>query len=91
MTTDPTLDEMRRALEDALGDEADECEVDGSVYWFAADNHGGQGSNLYAALCRCGYRPGPIERGPEEGSLMELCYRILEDEFGSLGEHKGGG
>ena len=51
--TDPTRDEMLTALAGA-----DEFEVEAAIYWFAADWHGGQSSNLYSALSTSRYRPG---------------------------------
>lgn len=40
-----------------------ELDVEAAAYWLASDYHGGQSSNLYAALCASPFRPGPLERG----------------------------
>jgi hypothetical protein len=71
--TDPTIEEMRRALS-----EADEWEREAAIYWFASDYHGGQWSNLYAALCASQYQPSMIERCPDG----EDCYQALVEAFG---------
>jgi hypothetical protein len=70
---DPTIEEMRSFLCDA-----EEFDREQAIYWFASDYHGGQWSNLYAALCESQYQPSPIERCPDG----EDCYQALVEVFG---------
>jgi len=72
--TDPTRGELIAFIEAAYpvitcgetvceGDCPDGCgcrfEVEEAAYWAAVHCHGGQGSNLYTALCASPYSPGP--------------------------------
>ena len=47
-------------------------------YWFCADNHGGQWSDLYARLCRIAeyYTPSPMHKGFD--SLSENAKEIYQ-------------
>jgi len=56
-------------------------EAEAAIYWFAHDWHGGQGSNLYSAMCTSRYRPGPCEAGVRGNSLAEIAYGLLEEHF----------
>lgn len=74
--TDPTREELLAFLETAYpistggelphpgGQEVDGCgchfDIEEAAYYVAAHCHGGQGSNLYAALSNSAFRPGPI-------------------------------
>ena len=82
MTPDPTLDEMQEFL---LGHpyaaEADAFDVAQAIYWFCSDWHGGQWSNLYAALCGVGYTPGDCENGCEPDGMSTFMYEALEAEY----------
>jgi hypothetical protein len=75
--TDPTRDEMLTALAGA-----DEFEVEAAIYWFAADWHGGQSSNLYSALSTSRYRPGTLESCCPDEALD--CYYVLMSSFVKL-------
>ena len=75
---DPTKDEMVAFLK-ATDPSADAFDVEEAIYWFAADYHGGQSSNLYGVLSTSDYRPGPLCRGPED----KFLYHELEDEYGA--------
>lgn len=70
---DPTRGEMLSAL----AGHGDEFEIEEAIYWVASDYHGGQSSNLYAALCASPYKPGACSQGPEHWDL----YRLLVEEF----------
>lgn len=83
---DPTADEMRVFLRGQFGDEPDAFDIEGAIYWFANDWHGGQASNLYSALSMSEFRPGPCCKGPERDSFEEICYQELEAEFAGV-EH----
>jgi len=77
MMRDPTLDEMWEFL--TLDGNSDEFETEAAIYWFAADNHGGQGSNLYSALSLSRYSPGMTERRPR--GEARIMYDALTEEF----------
>lgn len=75
---DPTREEMRTALaEHAQLVEADEGDIEEAIYWFAADWHGGQASNLYEALCASPYTPSPIASRVEPDTAAEYLYTLL--------------
>jgi fructosamine-3-kinase len=45
-------------------------------------SHGGQWSNLYAALSQSPYTPSPLAHGVEhEGDMAVELYEMLENEF----------
>lgn len=81
---DPTKEEMMDFLQKQFGryDEGSEFDFAQAMYWFAANYHDGQWSNLYSVLSTLGYRPGANENGPEAGSMAEQMYQALEAEFG---------
>ncbi len=49
-------------------------------FWYAADYHDGQWSNLYKRLCRIKeyYHPGAIERGPTTDNAKAI-YKDLQE------------
>ena len=57
--------------------EADDFDIEGAIYWFANDYHGGQWSNLYSALSTSEFRPGPLANGPEPESMEADLYAEL--------------
>lgn len=84
---DPDKEEMLSYLSRIYGNEEGfEYDAEEAMYWFANFNHGGQSSNLYSVLSTSDYSPGPISRGPEEGSGAEMMMQDLESEFGSKQE-----
>jgi hypothetical protein len=78
-TSDPTVSEMRAFLRQ-IDCEADEFDVEGAIYWFSSDWHGGQWSNLYSALSTSDYRPGPCARWADTFEMIEMV-EALEAEF----------
>jgi hypothetical protein len=72
---DPTRDEMLALLATEC-EYADQYDRESAVFWFASDWHGGQGSNLYQALCNAPYRPGLIEDECPDDAAGE-CYEVL--------------
>ena len=80
---DPTLEEMKAALKDTFsGSDPDDFDIAQAVYWFCVAYHSGMSSNLYAAECELGYRPGMGESAPESESLGEEMYYHLVAKFG---------
>lgn len=78
---DPTFQEMREYLAALpFDDERDAFDIECAIYWYSADYHGGQWTNLYSALSMSEYRPGAMESGPD--SVAAILYAALEDEFG---------
>jgi hypothetical protein len=71
--TDPTIEELRAMLIERCPD-ADEFDREQAIYWFSADFHGGQWSELYAALCASPYRPGAIEFLTVWGRIAMRCW-----------------
>lgn len=71
---DPTRDDMVAFLTDQAGGAGSglEFDIEEAIYWFANDYHGGQWSDLYAALCASEYKPGPCTRGPSETWLYDM-------------------
>ena len=47
-------------------DKEDTFDLAQALYWYCADNHGGQWSDLYSILSQVSaiYKPGAMERGP---------------------------
>lgn len=77
---DPTRAEMLAALE-RFDHAAERFEVEAAIYWLACDYHGGQWSNLYAALCASPFRPSCLHHEvADEGDGAEYLYRHLRDE-----------
>ena len=58
----------------------EENDVVPALYWWLADNHGGQGSPEYAALSQLSriYKPGPMESGVQPDSSEEDVYNQLD-------------
>jgi hypothetical protein len=76
--SDPTYKELLKFLK-PLSD--DEFEIEEAIYWFAADYHRGQTSNLYSALSASEYRPGIAQSRPS-GEAKRLYHQLVQ-EFGS--------
>jgi hypothetical protein len=77
---DPTRDEMLTALKQ-FDPAAEQFDLEAAIYWLASDYHGGQWSNLYAALCASPFRPSPLHREvADEGDGAEYLYRHLRDD-----------
>lgn len=84
MISDPTLEQMKQALESAWppslrwdGWEQD-CLI--SAYYFAAHHYNGQGSNLYKTVCAIGYNPKCLEL-EDEGQGVQDAYETLAHAF----------
>lgn len=78
---DPSLDEMTAFLSRQGADEYDAAVA---IYWFASQWHGGQWSNLYSALCSCGFEPGPIARLERETESVRGYVCDLEEKFAGV-------
>lgn len=78
---DATRDEMLDVIKsNNTINEDDVFDMEEAIYWFANDYHGGQGSDLYSALCASPFRPGAASN-LEPGSMAERYYDDLCHEF----------
>jgi hypothetical protein len=64
-------------------------DIEGAIYWFAADYHQGKSSELYSILSTSEYRPGPMEYSPSD--KVSYDYSTLKDMYHALEERFGGG
>jgi hypothetical protein len=81
---DPTREEMLKFLTGSLlRSEASEFDVEEAIWWFASDFHGGQSSNLYAALCASPFKPGPIAT-LDPFSIAAWLYDDLRHEYANF-------
>ena len=79
---DPTLEEMREFLAPLAQQlEANDFDIEGAIYWFAYDHHGGQGTNLYSALSQSQFHPGVNCNGPETDSIESYLLGELVAEY----------
>jgi hypothetical protein len=82
VSDDPDRVQIMHALEQwAFYDETEEFDREEAIYWYAANYHGGQWSNLYSVLSTSEYRPGPLTNGPEPESMSADLYEHLEGYF----------
>ena len=83
MSKDPTYHEMRSFLEQCrMTNEHSKLDMEEAIYWYAVDHHGGQTTNLYAAVSSlCPFKPSLLSRGVSEGPAMDL-YIELQLEYG---------
>lgn len=82
VTHDPDRNEMLAFLAGCYPADSDDFDREQAMYWFAANWHGGQTSNLYSVLSTSPYKPGMMESGPEPDSMAAYLYSELEAEFG---------
>lgn len=79
---DPTLEEMRAFIDaQPFAEERSEFDREAAIYWFAYGYHGGQTSNLYAALSQSDFEPGPLCNGPKPETIEADLYAALVQEF----------
>lgn len=78
---DPTREEIDAVI-DAMpfASEFDQFDKEEAIYWYAAEWHGGQGSNLYAVLSASEFRPSRMAKGPTD--TAQIIYDELEKAFG---------
>ena len=88
MTTDPTREEMIEFLAsqgylELPGDNVAGIDVDceEALYWYAANNHLGQGSNLYSVLSSSEFVPSRLANGCEPDSMAALMYTAISLAF----------
>jgi hypothetical protein len=58
-----------------------EFDIEEAIYWFAHDWHGGQGSNLYAALSASPFTPSPTASYIDADSATGYLYDELEARY----------
>jgi hypothetical protein len=75
---DPSREEMLEYLTHHFGAWYDSFDIESAMWWFAHDWHGGQGSNLYAAMCASPYQPGPLARALEAADDAAFLYEELD-------------
>jgi hypothetical protein len=51
-------------------------DVVAAVYWYLTDNHFGQWSDEYLALCSMEYSPGMMEKGPPTEESQEIYLNL---------------
>ena len=73
--------EMINFLKGQFGSEAEEFDMEEAIYWFAANYHEGQWSDLYSILSTSDFRPGRLSNGPEQG-MCEMMYDALVEKYG---------
>lgn len=75
--------ELKAVIREVLERDADgeHASIEVAIYWYALLNHGGQASNLYAALCASEYKPGPITKMDSEGPVVAEFYKQLCKEY----------
>jgi hypothetical protein len=58
--------------------------AEGAIYWFCADYHDGQCTELYSILSCSEYKPGALEKspGPKDDEIQAEMYRELVAQFG---------
>lgn len=79
---DPTHAEMYSFLEtQACGGEDIRFDIEEAIYWFASDWHGGQWSNLYAALCNSEYTPSQLSRHASNPFFYDALVAHYGDTF----------
>ena len=78
---DPSYEEMVDFLKKKFGGELDDFDLNGGIYYFAADYYNGQFSNLYKAMSLSNYRPGASERGPSGFADREYVYKIYNIKY----------
>lgn len=79
--SDPTYDEMVSYIKDVFGDDVDEFDYNGAIYYFASHYHGGQSSNLYRAMNQTGYTPGAMEKEPIDFADYEYTYLLYNIQY----------
>jgi hypothetical protein len=83
---DPTREELDELLAPHIAAlEADDFDVECAIYWFAANNHLGQDSNLYEVISASPYNPGACENDARSSYASYELYLILleaRDEHG---------
>lgn len=71
--------EFRGLVDNIDGPDA-EFEIEGAIYWFANDYHGGGSSLLYQILSTSKFRPGPSVSGPED-EIEQMMYDSLVQKY----------
>ena len=80
--SDPILKELQDiAAQYCDGPVNDDIDAWRAIYWYCANWHGGQSSNLYSVLSTAPYNPGRLENGVESGDMSGIIYDSLESEF----------
>lgn len=79
--SDPTYKQMVDYIKGVFGDDVDEVDLNGGIYYFASHYHGGQFSNLYRAIHQSQYKPGTMERDPVDFTNYEYTYLLYNIKY----------
>lgn len=83
MLTLQTLQKFLYVNAGLQGMEGTDPDLEAAIYWYAADHHEGQTSDLYAVLCTSPYSPGPCESSPADDldNSSNVWYHMIHDEI----------
>lgn len=78
---DPTYEQMVDYIKGVFGDDVDEFDLNGGIYYFASHYHNGQFSNLYRAISQTGYKPGVMSTEPVPFQDYEYTYLLYNIKY----------
>ena len=79
--SDPTYEQMVDYIKSVFGDDVDEFDLNGGIYYFASHYHHGQTSNLYRAISQSGYKPGAMSKEPVSFTDYEYTYLLYNIKY----------
>lgn len=68
---------IQKGFENLLDQETINQEGEVALYYYAAENHSGQDSDLYSILSTSDYHPGPLSSLESEGEAVAMIYDFL--------------
>jgi hypothetical protein len=87
---DPDYDEMVAYIKGKFGNDVDEFDFNGAIYYFGSHYHGGQSSNLYRAMSETGYNPGAMQTEPVDFADYEYTYLLYKIQYDIDGDGDDG-
>ena len=79
--SDPTYEQMVSYIKSVFGDDVDEFDLNGGIYYFASHYYDGQFSNLYRAMNQTGYKPGAMSKEPVPFKDYEYTYLLYNIKY----------
>lgn len=79
--SDPTYEQMVDYIKSVFGDDVDEFDLNGGIYYFASHYYDGQTSNLYRAIHQTGYKPGVMSKEPMSFTDYEYVYLLYNIKY----------